>query len=308
MIAGGLGGLGRSTARWMVSRGARNLILLSRSGAHSDAAMALVEELTTAGVHVETPRCDITVVNSLHTALRDCTTMPPIKGCIQACMQLRDAIFEKMAYEDWKVGVSSKVQGTWNLHNLLPRGMDFFICLSSVSGIVGAAATANYSAGNAFMDAFVRYRVLQGEKATSLDLGWMISEGTVAESEFLSNTLASSGFLIPISPAEFHALLDRYCDSNLEIATPMTCQAVVGLETPEGMQAKDMPEPHWMKRQTFLHMQRMGQGEATSRQQEKAVNYAQLLRDAATLEEAAQAVTDGLVHKCRKRCQFLPKI
>ena len=45
IIAGGLGGLGRVTARWMVDRGARNIILLSRSGPRTDDAVALVKEL-----------------------------------------------------------------------------------------------------------------------------------------------------------------------------------------------------------------------------------------------------------------------
>lgn len=38
VIPGGLGGIGRRMARWMAARGARYLILLSRSGLHSDSA------------------------------------------------------------------------------------------------------------------------------------------------------------------------------------------------------------------------------------------------------------------------------
>lgn len=55
VIAGGLGGLGRGVARWMVHLGARNLILLSRKGAREQAAIDLVEELRALGAHVEAP-------------------------------------------------------------------------------------------------------------------------------------------------------------------------------------------------------------------------------------------------------------
>lgn len=176
VIAGGLGGLGRSAARWMASRGARNLILLSRSSVRSEAAVALIEELNANGVHVEAPPCDVTYVDMLRTVLTRCVeTMPPIRGCIQACMQLKDAIIENMTLEDWKLGINPKVQGTWNLHTLLPRGMDFFICFSSASGIIGPGGAANYAAGNTYMDAFAEHRILQGEKAVSLDLGWMVA-------------------------------------------------------------------------------------------------------------------------------------
>ena len=90
VIAGGLGGLGRSVARWMAARGARYLILLSRSGLHSDSAKVLVEELEGHGLHVETPACDVTSAESLAMTLNECKgRMPPIKGCIQGTMVLK---------------------------------------------------------------------------------------------------------------------------------------------------------------------------------------------------------------------------
>ena len=89
LIAGGLGGLGRSAARWMVSRGVRNLILLSRSGAQSDTAVALIEELKAKGAHVEAPACDVTKLDMLRTVLESCLkTMPAVKGVIQGSMVL----------------------------------------------------------------------------------------------------------------------------------------------------------------------------------------------------------------------------
>ncbi|MCJ1427403.1 hypothetical protein MMC29_005306, partial [Sticta canariensis] len=45
VICGGLGDLGRNIAPWMMNRGARNLLLLSRSGAQDQPALKLLEEL-----------------------------------------------------------------------------------------------------------------------------------------------------------------------------------------------------------------------------------------------------------------------
>jgi len=90
LIAGGLGGLGRSIARWLVSRNARNLILLSRSRAHGDAAQALLNELEAKGVNVATPPCDVSNKKALASVLAECCkTMPPVKGCIQGSMVLK---------------------------------------------------------------------------------------------------------------------------------------------------------------------------------------------------------------------------
>lgn len=88
LIAGGLGGLGRSIAAWMVQRGARYLILLSRSGPQKS-VNSFLEDLESRGAKVETPACDITDKNSLQSVLDNyARTMPPIKGCIQASMVL----------------------------------------------------------------------------------------------------------------------------------------------------------------------------------------------------------------------------
>ena len=90
VIAGGFGGLGRSIAGWMVSRNARHLILLSRSGARNKTALELLDELKAKGVTVAAPICDISDEQALVSALNVCSrTMPPIKGCIQGSMVLK---------------------------------------------------------------------------------------------------------------------------------------------------------------------------------------------------------------------------
>lgn len=59
IIAGGLGGLGRSAARWMVGMGgmgAQHLVLISRSGPKSTAAFDLVKGLEGGCTSVATRR------------------------------------------------------------------------------------------------------------------------------------------------------------------------------------------------------------------------------------------------------------
>ncbi len=94
VVAGGFGGLGRSFLRWMASHGARNLIILSRSGAASPAAKALVSELREQGVRFATPAVDISNLEMLRKTLLGLSkSMPPIRGCIQATVALRVSRF-----------------------------------------------------------------------------------------------------------------------------------------------------------------------------------------------------------------------
>ena len=175
--------------------------------------------------------------------------------------------------------------------------MDFFLCLSSIAGVVGSGGQANYAAGNTYMDALADYRVALGEKATSLDLGWMESEGVVAESSFLSTSMAAGGSFMPISQAEFFALLDHYCNPDSEKTSASATQAIIGLEIPATMHAKNLKEPHWMQRRTFRHLHHMGLSKASTSSSEKSVDYAALLRDAPSLEGAGHVVTECLLQK-----------
>ena len=52
-----------------------------------------------------------------------------------------------MTLDDWRIALAPKLDGSRNLHELLPSELDFFIMLSSVVGIHGSAGQANYAGG-----------------------------------------------------------------------------------------------------------------------------------------------------------------
>ncbi|KAF2463891.1 reducing type I polyketide synthase [Lindgomyces ingoldianus] len=308
VLAGGFGGILRSTARWIASRGGRNLIILSRSGVRPGKSADLVGYLESQGVRIAAPRCDVSNTEEVAAALRSCKEdgMPPIKGCIQGSMVLRDALFEKMSQEDWSTTVKPRVQGTWNLHKLLPHGMDFFVMLSSVTGIVGSAGQANYAASNNYMDAFARYRVNQGEKATSLDLGWVESEGIVAETEGLARQWIVAGCWIPVSQPDLFGLLDYYCDPNLKIdsSSVNSAQILIGLGPPAMVHAKGISDlPDFMNRPMFRYLHQMELDDkptAGSSSEGAEIDHASLFRGASNNDEAAEHVVDALVRRVAK--------
>ncbi|CAF9906795.1 MAG: hypothetical protein GOMPHAMPRED_004931 [Gomphillus americanus] len=138
LIVGGLGGIGRATARWMASRGAKNLVLLGRSGVKTTAAEELVNELRSQDITVLAPSCDIINVSDVQEVIDMISkAMPPIKGCIQASMVFCDGRFEEMFYSDWRTAAECKGLGSWNPHTQLPEDLDFFVMLSSPSGVIG---------------------------------------------------------------------------------------------------------------------------------------------------------------------------
>lgn len=96
LLSGGLGGLGRSAARWMVSRGAKHLLFITRSGGSREDAKGLLNELNEAGCNVQVLQVDVGDLNALDKAIKACSeTMPPIRGCIQGAMTLLVSLYSR---------------------------------------------------------------------------------------------------------------------------------------------------------------------------------------------------------------------
>lgn len=85
-MVGALGGLGRSIATWMVERGAKHLVFISRSGADKPQASHLVSDLKDMGAEPEVLRCDILDQEGLAQAVDSVVRQRPLKGVLQAAM------------------------------------------------------------------------------------------------------------------------------------------------------------------------------------------------------------------------------
>lgn len=89
VLAGGLGGIGRSAAKWMAERGARSFLFLSSSGRVTDAVAQMRAELEKEGCVVVIRKCDVSDKAALEAVLGECKrTLPPIRGVIQGAMKL----------------------------------------------------------------------------------------------------------------------------------------------------------------------------------------------------------------------------
>ncbi|KAH6660300.1 polyketide synthase [Truncatella angustata] len=182
LIAGGLGGIGHALAKWMMNRGARQIVIVSRRAESHPQAASLIDLGQVLGCKIVVCNCDIAQEDQLVQLIADCANnMPPIRGVIQAAMALHDTILERLTYEQWQNSIKPKVAGSLHLHRHLPD-LRFFVMLSSIAGVVGHASQANYAAGNTFQDALARHRTAQGMPAVAIDLGAVGDVGVVAES------------------------------------------------------------------------------------------------------------------------------
>ena len=196
LVTGGLGGLGLEVARWMVSRGARRLILLGRTQLPPRAAwsgldpagrigrqVAAIRDLEARGATVHLASVDVSDEAALAEYLETFRQegWPPVRGVVHAAGVLQDQAVMQLDAAALAAVFRAKVLGAWLLHRLVDEPLDFFLLFSSAAALLGSAGQANYAAANGFLDALAHLRRAEGKPASSLAWGPWAEVGMAAE-------------------------------------------------------------------------------------------------------------------------------
>jgi phthiocerol/phenolphthiocerol synthesis type-I polyketide synthase C len=193
LVTGGLGGFGLKTAQWLVSKGARNLVLISRSGPVSSEAMASIAEFKNNGVKVHAAACDVTNEKAL-TALFALisTEMPPLRGIVHAAVVIEDGLVRNTNADQIRSVFAPKILGAQYLHRMTRHmKMDFFVLFSSATTLFGNPGQANYVAANAYLEALAEARLAAGLSATCVRWGAIDDAGFLARNEQIKQAMQS---------------------------------------------------------------------------------------------------------------------
>ncbi|MGZ9233887.1 MAG: type I polyketide synthase [Anaerolineales bacterium] len=192
LITGGLGGLGQQLARWLVGRGAKHLVLTSRTGLPDRAEWAQVDlqselgrrvaniqQLEALGAEVTVAAAD-TANETEMTALFESfgKTLPPLRGVIHAAGVVSTQALSSMSEESLRDVLKPKVAGAWLLHQLTQElKLDFFVLFSSSASVLGSANLGHYSAANHYLDTLAHIRRGLNLPAVSINWGWWAATG-----------------------------------------------------------------------------------------------------------------------------------
>ena len=187
LITGGLGDLGLKVARWMVSQGARRLILLGRTqlpprsswssqeaGSHLARQVAAIRELEESGASVHLVSADIADEKQMSAFVEkfQAEGWPAIRGVVHAAGVLQDGLLLQLDGAAMNKVLRPKMVGGWILHCLLREApLDFFVVFSSAGSLIGQPGQGNYAAANSFLDALAHHRKAQGLPALSINWG-----------------------------------------------------------------------------------------------------------------------------------------
>ena len=193
LVTGGLGGFGLKTAQWLAGKGARHLVLISRSGPVSDEALSGISALEAQGVKVLAQACDVTNLPAL-AALFDhmAATMPPLRGVVHAAVVIDDALARNTTHEQLAAIYAPKILGARHLHDLtrlLP--LDFFVLYSSATTLFGNPGQGSYVAANAYLESLAAARRSAGLQALCVRWGAIDDVGFLARNEKIKDALQS---------------------------------------------------------------------------------------------------------------------
>ncbi|WP_220025472.1 SDR family NAD(P)-dependent oxidoreductase [Paenibacillus sp. S02] len=160
LITGGVGGLGLIFAKEITDKVHKAVLILTGRSALDEGKRAEIKKMEALGARIIYRQVDVTQEQAVTDLIQEIQEeFGSINGIIHSAGVIRDnRILQKNSEEMLEV-LAPKVIGTVNLDQAsknLP--LDFFVLFSSVAGGLGNQGQADYSAANAFMDAYAGYR------------------------------------------------------------------------------------------------------------------------------------------------------
>ncbi|MEU5204709.1 type I polyketide synthase [Kribbella sp. NPDC020789] len=210
LVTGAGGVLGRQVARHLVTaHGARSLVLAGRRGPAAEGMAELCEELRGHGAHVTVAACDVADRDALTALLAHVPEDRPLTAVVHTAGVLDDGIVQSLTPARLDTVLRAKADAACLLAELTAGTGAALVLFSSLSGTFGGAGQANYSAANAFLDAFAVRETAAGRRVQSLAWGlWAERSGmTGALAETDLRRIARGG-LRPLATADALALLD----------------------------------------------------------------------------------------------------
>nr|WQM87381.1 6-Methyl salicylic acid synthase [Xylaria grammica] len=209
LVTGGLGALGLKVASWLVEKGARRVLLLSRRGLpprrewasiEKDnslyAAVETIQELEQAGATIHAVPLDIGAPGAdtqLQNVL-DQLSLPPVLGVVHAAGTLEDQLVLDTTADSFGRVLAPKVSGALALNAVFPPGaLDWFVLFSSCGQLFGFPGQSSYASGNAFLDTLATHRRRQGDNAVAFQWTSWHGLGMAASTDFITAELESKG-------------------------------------------------------------------------------------------------------------------
>ena len=181
LVTGGLGGIALEVCLHMARARSLKLALVSRTASDAGARdpssplaqrLRKLETLRALGAEVLVISADVADLASMRGVVAQVRArFGRIDGVLHAAGVLDDELMETRSLPAIDRVLAPKLGGTLVLDQLLTEPLDFFVIFSSVASLVGLPGQIDYTAANAFLDAFARERARRSPGVTKV-INW----------------------------------------------------------------------------------------------------------------------------------------
>nr|WP_280801340.1 type I polyketide synthase [Arthrobacter pigmenti] len=176
LVTGGSGTLGQRMVRWLVARGARHIVVASRSDvtAQRERMAGLVKEITGKGITVSFVQADVGRHADLEQIFAGSAhPWPPVRGVLHLAGHMTSAPFADTTPDDIRTSWAAKAAGAVALEEIAKQyPLDFVALFSSASSVWGSALATAYVAANYALDVIAERAGRQGLPFVSANWSW----------------------------------------------------------------------------------------------------------------------------------------
>lgn len=192
LITGGTGGLGKALIKYLTRRGAKHLVITSRSECPEDIKILIKHEKQNQAF-ITHYKVDASHYQHMEQLIADIQSIRPLKGVFHLAGLVRDGLIVNLNDEDMQSVFSAKMESALILHQLTKHlHLDVFVLFSSTASLLGARGQANYAAANGFLDGLAHFRQQQGLPALTINWGPFHETGMTTN---LTQILKQRGFM-----------------------------------------------------------------------------------------------------------------
>ncbi|XP_011142771.1 fatty acid synthase [Harpegnathos saltator] len=184
VIVGGLGGFGLELTNWLIARGAKYIVLVSRSGIRTGYQAFCVRQWRENDITVFISTADATTLAGAERLFAESNKLAPVGGVFNLAVVLRDALIENLEEDDFKTVMLPKIDVTRHLDIVSRKAhvpLDYFVVFSSISCGCGNIGQTNYGFANSAMERIIEDRHRNGLKGLAIQWGAIGDVGIITE-------------------------------------------------------------------------------------------------------------------------------
>ncbi|MBN9229176.1 MAG: SDR family NAD(P)-dependent oxidoreductase [Legionella steelei] len=195
LITGGTGGLGKALIEYLILRGARHIIITSRSECSMD-TKDLISRARKKQVYIRHYAADASNYQQMKQIFEHAEQdSKPLRGVFHLAGVIKDGLIVNLRDEDIQTVLHAKMESAQILHQLTKNiQLDVFVLFSSISSVLGSKGQSNYVAANGFLDGLAHLRHQLGLPAIAINWGPFHTVGMAAN---LTQAMKQQG-LIPL--------------------------------------------------------------------------------------------------------------